>query len=277
MSKRPVSFWTEAFPGRPVHETAVSRALLLRVGAGAAPETFRLHRTDAVLAFSPRDRRRPGFARAVEAARRAGFTPVLRLAGGHAAAFHSGTLAFAWSRPVPDPREGLVERFEEMASILVGALRRLGVDARVGAVPGEYCPGEHSVNAGGRTKLCGTGQRLVPGAAHVGGVIVFDGSDRLRDVLVPVYRALDLELDPMAVGSIADEVGPLPSDDVEHAIRRELADRFELRPGDPDPEALTLAAELAGEHVLAGAYGPHVAPTGLELSASRTPPRQRPI
>jgi len=248
---RPLVFWNESFPGRPAFETAVSRALLLRVGAGEARETFRLHRTDPVLAFSPRDRRRPGFARAAAAAREAGFTPVLRLAGGHAAAFHEGTLGFAWSRPIGHWSEGLAERFEEMAAIQVAALRRLGVDARMGAVAGEYCPGEHSVNAGGRAKLCGTGQRLVPGAAHVGGVITVSGSRRLRDVLVPVYDALGLELDAGTVGSVADEIAGISCEDVERALVQELASRFELVSGRPDRATRTRAAALEAEHAIA--------------------------
>ena len=36
----------------------------------------------------------------------------------------------------------------------------------------------------------GVGQRLVRGAAHVGGVVVVDQGDRIRDVLLPVYDAL---------------------------------------------------------------------------------------
>ena len=36
-----------------------------------------------------------------------------------------------------------------MADGIASALRGLGVDAHVGAVPGEYCPGDHSVNARG--------------------------------------------------------------------------------------------------------------------------------
>ena len=54
------------------------------------------------------------------------------------------------------------------------ALQRLGVDARVGEVPREYCPGDYCVNARGQTKLAGIGQRLIKGAWHIGGVIVVD-------------------------------------------------------------------------------------------------------
>ncbi len=248
---RPVCVIREGFPKRPAFDTALSRALLQQVAEGARSETLRLHRTGDVMAFSVLDRTRPGFARAVDAARKAGFAPVLRLAGGRAAPFSDGTLALAWSRPVEELRAGVQERFVEIAGILAGALRGLGVDARVGEVPGEYCPGGFSVNARGRTKLAGVGQRLVRGAAHVGGVVVARGSAPLRSALEPVYEALGYEMDPAAVGSVEDELGAGDSlERVERAIHEELARRFEVRPGSSDEAALTSAEALVAEHEL---------------------------
>lgn len=248
---RRVHLIREEFADRPAFDTAVSRALLQQVAEGARPETLRLHRTGDVMAFSVLDRTRPGFARAVDAARAAGFTPILRLAGGRAAPFSGGTVALAWSRPVAELRAGVQERFEEIAEILVDSLRQLGVDARVGEVPGEYCPGGFSVNARGSTKLAGVGQRVVRGAAHVGGVVVAAGSTPLRRALQPVYEALGYEMDPAAVGSVEDELGARDAlERVEHAIHEVLARRFDVQPGRPDEPALARAAALAAEHEL---------------------------
>jgi lipoate-protein ligase A len=238
----------QAFPGRAAFDTAVSRALMLRVADGRAPETFRLYRPDAILAFSALDRVRPGYGEAVAAARAAGFAPVLRLAGGRAAAFHPGTLAFAWSRPAPELRGGIEARFDEMAAILVAALRALGVDARAGEVPGEWCPGAHSVNARGRVKLAGIGQRVVRGAAHVGGVLVAEDAGRARDALAPVYAALGLPLDPASFGAAADEAPGATLSGVAAALRAELARRFALVEAALDAETLALAGKLAPEH-----------------------------
>src|SRR5690606_18601198 len=148
---------------------------------GEQPETLRLYRPDDVVAFSGLDAASAGFAEAVAAARAAGFGAALRLAGGRAAVFHSGTLAFAWAVPVADLRRGIQERFDAVSELIAAALRRLGVDARVGEVPGEYCPGAHSVNARGRVKLMGVGQRVVRGAAHVGGVVGVRDGARVRE------------------------------------------------------------------------------------------------
>jgi lipoate-protein ligase A len=228
---RRVHFIDASFPGRPALDTAFSRALLDLVAAGEAPETFRLYRPDDVLAFSGIDATSPGFDAAVAAARAAGFAPSLRLAGGRAAVFHTGTLAFAWTLPTTEGRDGIHARFEELAALVAAALRRLGVDARIGEVPGEYCPGEHSVSARGAKKLMGVGQRVIRGAAHVGGVIVVDDSDRVREVLESVYAAMDFAWRPDTTGSIADEIGATSLEAVAAAIEAELCTRFDLAPG----------------------------------------------
>jgi lipoate-protein ligase A len=229
--KRPVHWIDRAFPGRPALDTAFSRALLERVAAGAAPETFRLYRPDDVVAFSGMDRAQPGFAKAVEAARGAGFAAALRLAGGRAAVFHRETLAFAWTIPAAESREGIGARFDEIADLVAAALRRLGVDARVGEVSGEYCPGDHSVNARGVRKLMGVGQRVVRGAAHVGGVLVVRGADRVRAALEPVYAAMDFAWRPETTGCVADEIDGATLAAVAGALRDELAIRHEIASG----------------------------------------------
>ncbi len=243
----PLRFYTVSFPGRPEFDTAVSRALLARVGEGTEPESLRVHRPDDVVAFSPLDATRPGFARAVAAARAGGFGAIRRLAGGRAAVFHRETLAFAWCVPADEPRVGIGARFEAMAELTARALRRLGVDARVGAVPGEYCPGEHSVNARGRVKIMGVGQRLVRGAAHVGGVVVVRDAERVRGVLRPVYEALELDWDPDSVGSVEDEVGPVTREEVTSALLEEFRRAHRLEPAEFDPGLLALAEALAPE------------------------------
>lgn len=248
MEHPPLRLVRHGFPDRPAFGTAVARATLVRVAAGELPATLRLHRAGPVLAFSRQDRASPGFAPAERAARELGFEPVLRLAGGRAAAFHEETLACGWAVPDRRPTARTTERFRELAELLGDVLRRLGVDARVGEVPGEYCPGAWSVNARGRTKLVGIGQRLVAGGAHRGAVIVVGGSDRVRDVLTPVYEALELAWNPATAGSVEDEVGELGTPAVEEAILAALAERYDLREEPLDQATVELAAQLEDGH-----------------------------
>jgi lipoate-protein ligase A len=181
---------------------------------------------------------------------------VERLAGGRAAVFHENTIAFSWLVPDPTPRLHIRSRFEEVSTMTAGAFRRLGIDARVGEVPGEYCPGEHSVNARGSTKLMGVGQRLVQHAAHVGGVIVVDGGDRIRDVLIPVYEALGLAFDPATVGALADEVPGLAWKDAVAAVEQAFAERFDLEPGRIPDDVAAEALDLSDRFVPQTTGGP---------------------
>jgi octanoyl-[GcvH]:protein N-octanoyltransferase len=229
-------------------DTAVSHATLRLVATGRLPETLRIHRPGRVVAFGPRDRTAPGFGAAVEAAGRRGFGTVERLAGGRAAVFHEGTIAVSWAIPDPRAREGIRPRFEALAGIVAQALRELGVDARIGEVPGEYCPGEHSVNARGRAKLMGVGQRIVDGAAHVGGVIVVEGTETIREVLRPVYSALDLEWDPAAVGSVVEEAPGLGWDVVVKGLMDSFGRRHDLEEDRLGQETMALAKELTPRH-----------------------------
>jgi octanoyl-[GcvH]:protein N-octanoyltransferase len=222
-----------------------------RVAGGELPETLRVARPGTMVAFAKQDAVTPGYAEAVRAAHADGFAAVLRLAGGRAAVFHDGTIALAHAVPDSEPRAGIHARFERTAGLIARALRGLGVEARVGEVPGEYCPGGYSVNARGEVKLAGIGQRIIAGGSHVGGVIVVGGASRVRHVLVPVYRALDLPWDPATAGAVEDEVDgsdPGAWAKVREAILAEYARDYELVEADLDDETLALAGRLAPEH-----------------------------
>jgi len=248
---RSIRLIRDEFPDPPTRDTAVSHAVLRRVSEGLEPETLRLHRPGDIVAFGPKDRLATGFGPAVEAARAAGFGSVQRLAGGRAAVFTTESIAFSWAIPDPVPRRGIRARFEELAAIMAGAFQDLGVDALVGEVPGEYCPGEHSVNARARTKLMGVGQRVVQRAAHVGGVVIVDHASRVRDALIPVYRALELDWDPETAGSLAAEVSGVTWDGAVEAILARFGTSFELEAGSIAPDTLDLARALEPRHVAA--------------------------
>lgn len=245
---RPLRLIRYERPGRPAFDTAVARAVLLRVAAGELSETFRLSVPPAVVAFGRQDVNEPGYPAAVRAARAHGYEAIERLAGGRAAVFHERTLAFSHAIGDDDAKLGITNRFEEISQLMCDAFRGLGVDARIGEVPGEYCPGAYTVNARGQRKLMGVGQRIIAGAAHVGGVVVADHGDRIRDVLVPVYEALGLDWDPGTCGSVAEEV-TVEQEEVADAITAELSVRYDVYEDELDPDTIALAEELEPEHL----------------------------
>jgi lipoate-protein ligase A len=241
-----LTLYEEQYP--PSLDTAVSHALLRMAADGHHPESLRLYRPDDVVAFGKRDAVTGGFTKAVESASKCGFSSVIRMAGGRAAVFHRDTIAFAWTIPTPTPRDTITERFERLSGLLVEAFRDLGADARVGEIPGEYCPGEFSINVGGSTKVMGVGQRLIAGAAHVGGVIIVDGGARIADVLVPVYRDLGLEWNPQTSGDMVSAIPGLAWSDVHDAVLRSFREITDIEFGTIPQEALNRALELEPQH-----------------------------
>jgi len=245
---KPLRILRTEFPGRPVFDAAASHALLRSVAAGAVGESLRLYWPDDVVVFSLLDARRRGFGRAVEEAARLGFSSVLRLAGGHAAVFHGDVLAFSWVQRADEPRTGIHARYAAIAQLTRRTFGRLGVDARVGEVPGEFCPGEYSVNARGRVKLMGVGQRVIRGAAHMGGVMMFGGAARSREVLDVVYEALDLDWEPATVGSLESEVPGLTREALLEALQEEIARDYDATVSDFEPATLAAAQDLESWH-----------------------------
>lgn len=154
--------------------------------------------------FSRRDRLRPGFDAAVRAARRRGFEPVFRGPGGRFAVYHRGSVVVDHVRLDPGAAAGMLDRFEHYATLHARILSDLGLDARIGELPGEYCPGSHSVNAGGLSKIVGSAQRLTRAGWLFSTVIQVAGSAALRDALVEVSTCLGYDLDPATVGAVED-------------------------------------------------------------------------
>jgi lipoate-protein ligase A len=249
--RREIAHVTERIDGAGPVDTGISHVIAKQVGSGLRGETLRVHRTSEVVAFGRQDTITAGYRAAVRQAADRGYLSVERMAGGRAALFHRGTLAFAWAIPALEPRAGVHARFEELAAIMASAFRALGVDARVGEVSGEYCPGAYSVNIAGRLKVMGVGQRLVRGAAHVGGVVVVSGTDELRSTLVPVYAALGLDWDPATAGSLEDTIPDVSLDEVERSILDEFSKRVVLAPTTLDDELVEAGRRLAPTHTSA--------------------------
>ncbi len=233
----------------PALDVALPHALLELVASGRRP-VVRCYRPTATVAFGRRDRLLPGFARAADAARRRDFTPVIRGAGGRAAAYDQGCLIF--DEIMPADESAIRERFAGDADRQAAALRSLGVDARVGEVPGEYCPGEFSVNARGRVKLIGAAERIIRGAWLHSSVVAVEGAPRLRAVLIDVYGALGLDWDAATVGDVASEAPGTELEDVRAALLAEYGRRYALAPATIAEAESARAAELLDRHRVEG-------------------------
>jgi octanoyl-[GcvH]:protein N-octanoyltransferase len=238
----------ESAPRPPALEVAVAHALLERVNAGELGPVLRLYRPAPTVAFGRLDALRLGYGDAAVAARSLGFEPVLRAPGGHAVAYHRGCLGIDEVVPADDPIAGMQERFAASGELLAGALRSLGVDARVGRVPREFCPGDYTVSARGRVKLVGTAQRVVRHGSLLAASVAVHDAAALRSVLGAVYAALELDWDESTAGAVEDELGAAAPADVERAVLAAYGARHELVEASLDGATLAVARRLESWH-----------------------------
>jgi lipoate-protein ligase A len=139
-------------------------------------------------------------------------------------------------------------RFRTSGTLWAQLLSAHGIDARVGEVPGEYCPGSFSVNARGRAKLVGTAQRVVRRGWLFSAVLVYDDADALRPLLGRIYERLGLPFDPASVGSVRLERPGLELDALEEALLAAYADRDVLVPAALDEDVVEAAAASLDDH-----------------------------
>jgi octanoyl-[GcvH]:protein N-octanoyltransferase len=175
-------------------------------------------RPRATAAFGRVDRLRPGYTAAQQAARDHGFEPLLRPVGGHAVVYDERSVVFEEVTAHDDIAAGIQDRFRDGTDRLVAVLRELGLDPRVGELPGEYCAGSYSVSLDG-IKIVGSGQRVVKGAALFAAVVLVGGGDAIRAALTDIYAALELDWDPSTAGAIQDVAPQITPERVEQVLR----------------------------------------------------------
>jgi octanoyl-[GcvH]:protein N-octanoyltransferase len=235
-----------AFRADPVLDIALTHALLVDVAARRRPPALRVFRPGPTAAFGRLDALRPGFERACAIARERGLTPVLRSVGGHAAVFDERCVVVEHVVREDDGTAGLQARFADQSRRVRDALAAVGADARIGELAGEYCPGPHSVNIGGRVKIAGIAQRIVRHGAATSAIVVAGGGPDLRAAIGAIYAALELPVDLATAGALDEQ---LPGVTAEEVARRLVA----AYAVDPEPRAtdavlLDAARELVPRH-----------------------------
>ena len=245
-AKGTVLLGDQAVAGGPSYDAALG-LVLLRRGTGGPRQVIRVFNPAPTAGFSRRDQLRTGFPTALRVVRERGFEPVVRGPGGRFAVYHRGSVVVDHVCLETGSAEGMHDRFEHYAVMHAEILRRLGLDARIGEVPGEYCPGKYSVNAGGVRKIVGSAQRLTREGWLFSTVIQVSGSAALREVLVPASVALGYDLDPTTVGAVEDSVPGITTAQVTTAVTDAygaLAD--EVWPALPEEVVRALADVVRG-------------------------------
>jgi len=205
-------------PGGYGNDMDATRELLRVVARGEHGPALRVYKPRPTGAVGRRETHQRGYPAATAAAGLHGCASVVRNTGGRAVAYGDGCLIVELIAPDPSPPSRLTARFAAFGGALAAALRSLGVDATIGRLDGEFCPGDHSVIGAGSIKLAGTAQRLVAGAWLCSASITVSGAAPLRKVLVDVYRELEFGWRPETLGSVTDLVPSLTTTDVEDAL-----------------------------------------------------------
>lgn len=210
------------------------RAVFEEVASGLRPPTISITPSTRHVGVTKRDTFRPGFDDAVRAADGLGYPVLVRGAGGGATAADAGTFGFSIIRPAEpgSSSNGIRERYDEAAALALGAFTRLGVDAEVGEVRDEFCPGDHSIRVGGYDdgmKVVGIAQRLTNRATSVGGIVLVHGEGELARVLEGVYGAMSLPLRTAAVGSLRRAGSGASVAEVMEAFAAEAESRYGVK------------------------------------------------
>jgi lipoate-protein ligase A len=248
MARATVELLTDAFPGDPVLDIALTHALLNEVAGGRRAPALRIFRPGPTAAFGRLDAIAPGFERACALAREHGFTPIVRSVGGHAALFGDSCVVLEHVTRERDATAGLTARFEDQSRRVRSALAVLGADARIGELAGEYCAGAHSINVAGRIKVAGVAQRIVRHGAATSAVVVAGGGAALRAAIEAVYAALGIAVDLATAGALDEALPGVRVAQVVRALQDAYALDRTLEPRALDAGLIAAARELAPRH-----------------------------
>lgn len=227
-----------------------------QVASGERPAVFSISPSTLHVGVTRRDTHRPGFDEAVRAANREGYPVLVRGAGGGAIAGGPGTFGFSIIRPPEegeDLRLGIRKRYDEAASIALAAFARLGVEAEMGEVSEEFCPGDQSVRVGGfenGMKLSGIAGRVTRRAASVGGIVLVSGEKELARILGLVYGAMDLPFRPASVGSLQRAGSAATLEEAMEAFATEAEERYGAKRVALDERTLEEAREQGKEMLI---------------------------
>ena len=115
--------------------------MLREVANGQREATLRMYQPNPTVAFGRRDELNPGFAAAAAACAEHGFEVLVRKGRRARRRLPSGRcLVVDHFQPASDARSGNTLRYELFGSMYAQALREVGVDARMGEIPGSTAP-----------------------------------------------------------------------------------------------------------------------------------------
>ncbi len=185
---------------------------------------LRFRRPWPTAAFSPQDTTHADYERIKEHVRSSGYEPVERGTGGRLTLFDENALGITIIAPHPAPHQYMLARYNILSGAIADGLKTLGIDARVGELPNEYCPGKFSVNAEGRIKLVGVAQRMNQRCLQMGAIVSVTRSEKACVGIADAYRAVGLNFDSTTYGAIADLLPSLTFAEVKEVLMETVSE-----------------------------------------------------
>jgi lipoate-protein ligase A len=207
--------------------TASTRLISMVAANPELGRIVRIYRPAPTVAFSGLERRLPGFQDAVGEAAAFAFEPVIRPAGGRMVALDQDWIILDIITPEVEKTFSNREVYLEFGAVIVNVLREFGIDANLGPVDGEYCPGDYSINARGKIKLVGTAQRVQRGARLFSACIPISISYSVAALFERVNATLGLEWNPETLGGLSDEAPHITADELEEKLVEAFAPRVD--------------------------------------------------
>jgi len=202
---------------------ASSRLLTIVAADQSLGRLVRIYRPAPTVAFSGLERRLPNFQNAVSEAVAYGFEPVVRPAGGRMVALDQDWIVVDVITPEIYQSVKHVDVYQEFGTTFVRMLQQLGVDAAIGEVPGEYCPGEYSINSRGQVKMVGTAQRVRRGARLFSACIPFSISLSVEFMFQAINSTLNLDWKAQTLVGLNQEAPGSTITDLENALLENFA------------------------------------------------------
>jgi lipoate-protein ligase A len=221
---------TASHLAEPTFNVALDEAIGESVGRGEAPPTVRLWQNGESLVLGRFELRDRSLGPLCDWANQQKVALLRRISGGTVVWHGPGALNFSICIP-HDERLGIHRAYEALSAGIIRALKRWGLAAAFGSVPGSFCDGSHNIVIDGH-KIAGTAQTRRKGFTLVHGTIFIDLDLEHVTRLIAgfyqqagIYRVLKRE----ALTTLAEALGrPISLDEAREAFVQGHAEAFGL-------------------------------------------------
>ncbi|MDO4670012.1 MAG: lipoate--protein ligase [Aerococcus sp.] len=181
-----------------IQETfAIDDTILHQMNAGKFPFPVALHfwPTEPVVFLGMQDTRIPHFKAGVDVLKRAGYTPVIRPAGGLAVVGDPEVINFTLLFHATAKKPDIFQAYQVVVTLLNALVKPYGEAFSAGEVKTSYCPGKYDLSLHGK-KIAGLAQRRVGNAIGLYVYLSIAGDQYHRGALIRDFYRQGIQGEP---------------------------------------------------------------------------------